>query len=856
MTAARGPLTPSIRSGPEAAAGQHPDAFGVPLIVLSVALQLLSPLGPDAAAPSPLRAQEVPREEYLRFLPLEPPRIVGQTRASERFHLYGDPTRAGYRDVDPVDGVDDRRHQRLMELAVRFAPHMLRNTTSLPMAFEAFVRAESHFPLHVDTWSTVVPGGELLETRTIEFGDSAGPEDDRALAELVRELEPAGGGSGVPPVEEPEGETLPVLFFDFPGEKPGDWRSEYQNLISGRLPRSYRDYRQIYVHPFIQQADTPPSGESRYELVLQYWFFYPFNDGGNDHEGDWEHLNVVLTTRGAAGTALEPATIRRILGPGGEANRRPDGRTIRQPLPVEELLMGRLEYFFHKNVMVVDFLDPDVYQPRDAWQRVVDSRAEELLGEKWFWKRIREMAYTGPEEREVNTHPLVYIGADNKGLDQLLALPGGANRDSHGSYPFPGLYKDIGPARAAEEVNGPLRPHWTLEPGGRSPPDELERFDDPARIRIVPDWERVVDLSRDSAEVRRDWSWLFLPVRWGYPASRSLLAGVVKHAPTGNLAPLGPAFNRGWNRTGVTGRHSAYEPHKLGGVFPLSWQDSFVNSWGFLNVTLPTLSILPPFDFSWRVLLLPARAPVQSRSPTFFPRDRIPFRLVGVGGGLSVSILPDNFTLLFTEPGLFDQIQGFIDSRPGETVVVNEGASAAVAPVGRMQFHLGKHLVSENVIRRINGRVRFDIEERGTGQTTPVRADLELWEYAGSLRYNVLTGGFQPYVRGGYGISWFRLRNARLGDEPLDPASTPWLRKPSVTPPENLLPNTFHLGLGVEAVPIRNFGPFPRGTDVGVRAGYALYFHGLGLERREPFAEQEDFTLVRGQLDLGISLSF
>ena len=43
----------------------------------------------------------------------------------------------------------------------------------------------------------------------------------------------------------------------------------------------------------------------------------------------------------------------------------------------------------------------------------------------------------------------------NKGLDQLLTAPGGKNRDSHGTYPFPGLYKDIGPGGATEQINAP-----------------------------------------------------------------------------------------------------------------------------------------------------------------------------------------------------------------------------------------------------------------------------------------------------------------------------------------------------------------------------------------------------------------
>ena len=30
-------------------------------------------------------------------------------------------------------------------------------------------------------------------------------------------------------------------------------------------------------------------------VVVQYWFFYVFNDGGNNHEGDWEGIQLIFT---------------------------------------------------------------------------------------------------------------------------------------------------------------------------------------------------------------------------------------------------------------------------------------------------------------------------------------------------------------------------------------------------------------------------------------------------------------------------------------------------------------------------------------------------------------------------------
>jgi hypothetical protein len=46
-------------------------------------------------------------------------------------------------------------------------------------------------------------------------------------------------------------------------------------------------------------------------LVIQYWFYYPYNEWINHHEGDWEHINVVL--QGSCGQAKGRC---RVDGPG------------------------------------------------------------------------------------------------------------------------------------------------------------------------------------------------------------------------------------------------------------------------------------------------------------------------------------------------------------------------------------------------------------------------------------------------------------------------------------------------------------------------------------------------------------
>ncbi len=74
-----------------------------------------------------------------------------------------------------------------------------------------------------------------------------------------------------------------VIHPDFGGptcDTPTEWYNFY-NQIKDNYPHT------IYPHLF----------QNGNETVIQYWFFYPFNAFVNRHEGDWEHINVVLNSQ-------------------------------------------------------------------------------------------------------------------------------------------------------------------------------------------------------------------------------------------------------------------------------------------------------------------------------------------------------------------------------------------------------------------------------------------------------------------------------------------------------------------------------------------------------------------------------
>ena len=84
----------------------------------------------------------------------------------------------------------------------------------------------------------------------------------------------------------PEATDLQNRFeyhLDFPGD-PLDAGCDYE-LWARRLTKTTQPT--VYAH-----VATDPGYPG--QLALQYWFFYPFNDFNNTHEGDWEMTQLVF----------------------------------------------------------------------------------------------------------------------------------------------------------------------------------------------------------------------------------------------------------------------------------------------------------------------------------------------------------------------------------------------------------------------------------------------------------------------------------------------------------------------------------------------------------------------------------
>jgi hypothetical protein len=809
-----------------------------------------------AITPS-LRAQAIPRNEYIKYLPLDYPRLYEQTPASKKFSLFGDIQDPGYRDAAPKDGMDDSRARILQGLAVRFAPIMVQNTTQIPMDFKKLMRIQGASTLYVDSWDLSHYAPTLVNKKTFDYLAFGSDGDDaEAVLKLLQEFHP----------EHPRNESFntmkrpgtadlfKVFFFDWAGDGPESWKAEYEDGFTQRLQQKYQNIAKSYVHPFITELESDTGGFLGYEFVLQYWFFYPMNDGGNNHEGDWEHINVIITPRKRVSEGLSESDVIGILQGKG---------LVGDPSEGEELVIKRVEYCMHHIIFMMDYSLPNVYLPRDEWRSQVEQRIEGRRGEEWIWERARERAYMDGGETRINTHPLCFIGGDDKGFDQILAMPGGKNRDSHGTFPFPGTFKQVGPAGASEQIRTwlDLEQYFLTrdEPNAKFKKNAFKRngileLGTPERIEIVPDWERVIDLVQKDPEARKEWSWLVLPIRWGYPATESPAAGIVSYADTGNSAIVGPAFTGSWNKTGGSPGYEPYVPHVFPALTPLDIQDNFLNELGFLNAVIPILS-LPPLDVLTRVVAFPFTKLTSKRRPIFMAKEKIPSRFYGFSLAYSTQSIPDNFSyLLYYPEQLFeiylrllelDPDYGTIETR--EDLIVERATGASF----NFSIYIGKRFVTENTISNSRSSLGQDLYLTNRGEPFAIRSDLNLWEYMGSLRFNLATGNLQPFIKAGYGFSWYRLENINTDGIPLTNPSISWVKK-----------FPWHLGGGIEFNAVKSSAPFPGGIDIGLRADYLLISHNLGF----PFNEfnlfegidlkNVDLRVNRHRYSLALSISF
>ena len=687
---------------------------------------------------------------------------------------------------------------------------MVRNTSLFPIDPRAFYERGS-LPLHIDEWDITRYEPLRLGGRTIDLArigeepcvDGAGDSDDCRLVSLIDALGPWNQTAAGPAA--PERETMSMLYVDLPGANEKSWKAEY----AGATRRAeYAPAARIFAHPFIAQ-----SGDDGWDLALQYWFFYPVNDGANNHEGDWEHINVVVRPRSRVTRSATDAELQRVLdGPIDD--------------PADPIVIARVEYYFHHFISTLDYSTPNAYASRADWLAEVDALEEAGRRGRKVWRRIRARAWEDEGESRLNTRPIVWIGGDGIGIQTLLEWPGLRDRDGHSSYPFRGYYKRIAPGDVGERVLADFD-HREWFAGRRDSHDHVEDYGTADKVALLPDWERLVDLVRREPGARRDWAWFVLPMRFGFPASPSPVAGLVRHSDMGNVSVVGPAYNDGWNRVGQSRGYEPYDLVEASWARPLGFTDSFFPRLGFLNAPIVFLLSRPPLDLIWRTAALPFRAALGSRQPTFLPASMPATRLVSLEVGPLVTAIPDEYLSLFFSreqlPSLALALA--LATPPGlEDTTATPKFGAIVSPVYGLSFHISPRFSAESAVTWMDGEVGFDIDSPQLTAPIRTRADLSQFEFQGTLRYNLATGPVQPYVKLGSGITWYRLRDARVNDVPLLVPDSPRYQPSGAWYALGF--NETVLGGGLDWHRLR-LGR----TWLGLKVSYTAIHHDIGFER-------------------------
>ncbi|MDW7678977.1 MAG: hypothetical protein SCK70_00305 [bacterium] len=94
----------------------------------------------------------------------------------------------------------------------------------------------------------------------------------------------------------PPGKTIGRYYLRFHYNYAGDANSPSQWISYYQTERNQNNFHHtVYAHVFTYNSKP----------VIQYWFYYPYNDGYNNHEGDWEHINVRLNNFNLASSSIE-----------------------------------------------------------------------------------------------------------------------------------------------------------------------------------------------------------------------------------------------------------------------------------------------------------------------------------------------------------------------------------------------------------------------------------------------------------------------------------------------------------------------------------------------------------------------
>ncbi len=206
---------------------------------------------------------------YMDFIrPDQRPPLIGTMAIADSLWGPADESAQG-------DGVAESRRGELQRLVERFVPTLVMpNNDYAAVDGRRYQLLPTHMRLFTDTLRL-----DLMQAAPYEFQDSiniaiGGLSPDSLVVLTQNALR-----------YESDPNLVAAWYFDWPGENPREWWEAYGRYRTGPDSTRWAEPT-VYAHPFLA-----PDGR----IVIQYWYLYPFNDFIGNHEGDWEHINVVPT---------------------------------------------------------------------------------------------------------------------------------------------------------------------------------------------------------------------------------------------------------------------------------------------------------------------------------------------------------------------------------------------------------------------------------------------------------------------------------------------------------------------------------------------------------------------------------
>ena len=214
----------------------------------------------------------------------------------------------------------------------------------------------------------------------------------------------------------------------------------------------------------------------------------------------------------------------------------------------------------------------------------------------------------------------------------------------------------------------------------------------------------------------------------------------------------------------------------------------------------------------------------------------LPVRTMSVAGGvMTANMTPDWSALLLNGPQLNEIVTRALSAAgTGGFGEETDEAEDATSYAVQVDFYLGKRFVTENTFHNSSSGLSISVElDDRPDDPFDVTGTLKFYELASSIRYNLLTGGLQPYLKVGYGWSWYQVVDMATDGVPLTDPEGPWIRQPTFFPGEQSLAQHHPLGGRARVLPAPEQRPDPQGDRREPEGGVGVVFERPGRDVRE-----------------------